>query len=613
MTASLLLAGSGLLTLIHQTSFHLIIPHLRFLTLKPELTIDPLAAVFIFLIGMAGSFISLYTIGYLQAEYLKKSVGILGALYHFFMLSMLLVVMASDALSFLVFWECMALLSFCLVIFDTKSADSGRAGFIYLIMTHIGTAFLLVMYLLLANQSGQLTFVSFVQNSAQLTLASKSLLFGLAVVGFGAKAGLIPLHIWLPEAHPAAPSHISALMSGVMLKTAVYGLLRCVFGFFGPFPEWWGIILAGIALLTALLGITYASVENDFKRLLAYSSIENMGIIFFAVGLSLIFAGRHESAWASLFLVAALFHCLNHAVFKSLLFMVAGSVLSTAHTRSLENLGGLVHKMPVTTILFLIGALAISALPPFNGFLSEWLIFQGLILSTQTASSFLRVFLPLSAALLGLTGAMVAATFVKLFSGAFLAMPRSHHAQHAKEVSPTMIAGMAVPALLCFIFGLTPALTLPLLDHSVDYLLGTPLTQIHQFIRSSDTILLDGFASYTPFFVLLALMMGIGLACLLPRLLGKRTSLRKDMTWSCGVTPAPEFEYSPTGFSQPLEVVFSKFHATVNGYHEHFYVPITEGLLALSRRMSVIQVGKIQIYLAYMLLALLACLLWIKR
>jgi len=373
------------------------------------------------------------------------------------------------------------------------------------------------------------------------------------------------------------------------------------------------VALASIALITALLGITYASVESDLKRLLAYSSIENMGVIFFAIGLALIFVGHQNPFWSSVFLVAALLHSLNHSVFKSLLFMAAGAVLSTAHTRSLENLGGLIHKMPVTAALFLIGALAISALPPLNGFLSEWLIFQGLVLSTHGASESLRVFLPLCAALLGLTGAIVAATFVKAFSGVFLAMPRTHHAEHAKEVSHTMLGGMAIPAMLCLFLGLTPAVTIPFLNQLAASLLGQNPNAANWQIQNYDTLFLNGFAAYTPLLLLFILILGVGLAWLLPRWLGKKTSIRREMTWSCGVTAAPEFEYTPAGFSQPLEVVFSKFHATLNGYHEYIYLPLVNGLLALSRRLSIIQVGKTQVYLAYMLLTLLLCLIWIKR
>lgn len=610
--ASASAAVSGLLTLIHQSSFTLAIPGLHLPYITPVFTVDPLAAFFIMLIGLAGVPISLYSIGYLKAEYQYRSVGVLGALYHLFMLAMLMVLMASDALGFLIAWECMALLSFCLVIFDTQSRDAQRAGFVYLLMTHIGTACLLIMYLLLAQHSGQLTFAAFTAQSGQLALPLKSILFGCAIIGFGAKAGLIPLHIWLPEAHPAAPSHISALMSGVMLKTAVYGLLRCVFDFMAPFPAWWGIALASMALVTAVLGIIYASVENDLKRLLAYSSIENMGLVFFAIGLALIFAGHQSPNWSSLFLVAALFHALNHSLFKSLLFMAAGSVLSATHTRSLENLGGLIHKMPVTAVLFLIGALAISALPPLNGFMGEWLLFQGLILSTQHASAFLRVFLPLCAALLGLTGALVATTFVKAFSGAFLAIPRTHHVDHAREVSPTMLVSMAIPAALCLALGLSPALTIPVLSQLSGKVLGTQPTRVNELLHSNDTVVLNGFAAYTPLLLLFILIVGIGLAWLLPRTLGKKTAIRKEMTWSCGVTPSPEFEYTPTGFSQPLEVIFSKFHATLNGYHEYFYLPVINGLLSLSRRLSVIQAGNTQVYLAYMLLTLLLCLVWIK-
>jgi hydrogenase-4 component B len=624
MVASALGFTSGVLALIHNSAFALVVPGLPWPMGALSFTVDPLAGFFIGLICLGTTATSVYSLGYLRAEFIQRPVGVLGALYHLFILSMLLVVMAASAVSFLIFWECMALFSFGLVIFDNQSLASQKAGLQYLMIAHVGTAFLLVMYLLLAQQAGGMNFAQFAHAGAQLPLALKTVLFGCAVVGFGAKAGLVPLHTWLPEAHPAAPSHVSAMMSGLMLKTAVYGFLRCVFEFLQPFPMGWGITLVVISLLTALLGITYASVEGNLKRLLAYSSIENMGLIFLAVGLAMVFTSQHQPEWASLFLIAALLHSLNHATFKSLLFLSAGAILSKTHTASLQNLGGLIHKMPLTAVLFLIGALAISGLPPLNGFISEWMIFQGLVFSTQHAAESLRIFLPLCAAGLGLTGALVVATFVKAFASVFLAMPRSHHVNHATEVSPSMITGMGLCALLCVVLGLAPGYLLPVLLRLSQHLLpdlaptlaqGTlgraPL--FDELAHHATTIRLDGFATYTPVFVLLAVVFGLGAAWLLPQWLGKRTLTRRTLTWSCGVTPEAAFECSPRGFSQPLELVFAKLHATTDSYARFLYQPLVQGLMGLSRRVSVIQSGRIQIYLAYSLCTLIACLLWLKQ
>jgi hydrogenase-4 component B len=611
--ASLLAGSSAVLVLTSHTGFNLpLLNELHLSVATLTLGVDDLSAFFVLLISVVGFCVSGYSIGYLKAEYAnKEGVGVLGALLQLFMLSMVLVVCATNAFSFLVFWECMALFSFFLVSFDTQSQDAQQAGFQYLVMTHAGTACLLMMFLLMGVKSGGLGFNAFSHSVPHLSMVLKSTLFALALVGFGAKAGLIPLHTWLPKAHPAAPSHISALMSGVMLKTAVYGFVRVVFEFLTPFPTWWGTILASIGLITALLGIAYASTETDIKRLLAYSSIENMGTIFFAIGIAMIFHGFHNHAWTSIFLAAALFHSFNHAIFKSLLFMAAGAILSTCHTRSLDKLGGLIHKMPITTVLFLVGVMAVCAFPPLNGFLSEWMIFQGLLLATDHVSTFFKVFFPICAALLGLMGALVVATFVKAFTSAFLAMPRSPHAVHAKEVSPTMLWSMGLASLACLILGVTPAWTFPFLNHLTQQILQTLTIPVAENTITL-TSLIGGNQAYAPLLLTGCLVLGGLLAVILPRVLGKKTTVRKELTWSCGVTPSPEFEYTATGFSQPLEVAFSKFHATADMYDTYLYRPLVTGLLTISQKISIIQVGKIQVYIGYILLALIGSLLWIR-
>ena len=611
--ACILTGISAVLVLINRVGFTVpLVNQLHFSVATLTLGVDNLSAFFVLLISIAGLLTSGYSIGYLKAEYANKAgVGILGALLQLFMAAMVLVGCATNAFSFLLFWECMALFSFFLVSFHTQSQDAQQAGFQYLIMTHAGTACLLMMFLLMGVKSGGLGFNLFLQTVPHFSVQLKSTLFGLALVGFGAKAGLIPLHTWLPKAHPAAPSHISAILSAVMLKTAVYGFLRVVFEFLSPFPTWWGTILASVGLITALLGIAYASTETDIKRLLAYSSIENMGTIFFAIGIAMIFYGFHNHAWTSIFLAAALFHSFNHAIFKSLLFMAAGAILSTCHTRSLDKLGGLIHKMPITTVLFLVGVLAVCAFPPFNGFLSEWLILQGLVLSTDHVSAFFKVFFPICAALLGLMGALVVATFVKAFTTAFLAMPRSSHAVHAQEVSPTMLWNMGLASLGCLVLGVTPAWSFPFLNHLTQTFLHTPnLPATAETITL--TALIGGNQAYVPLLLTGCLVLGGLLAMILPRVLGKKTNIRKELTWSCGVTPSAEFEYTATGFSQPLEVAFSKFHATADMYDTYLYRPLVTTLLRISKKISIIQVGKIQVYIGYILLALIGSLLWIR-
>lgn len=610
--ASFAAVWSSILTISQNSHFRLTVP-LQIPLGMTHLSIDSLSAFFTLIIAGLAIPVSIYSVGYLKAEYLDKPVGVLGALYNLFLLSMILVVSAGDGFLFLLFWECMTILSFACVVFDTKSLESQKAGFIYLLMTHVGSAFLILLFIILSLYSGSFSFESFHHLGEKIPEGLRFVLFLFALIGFGTKAGIVPLHIWLPEAHPAAPSHISALMSGVMVKTAVYGFLRCTFDFLAPVPFWWGMLVVGIAMATAFLGIIYASVEDDLKRLLAYSSIENMGIILLPIGLSMVFYSLGENALSSLALIAGLFHTLNHAVFKGLMFLGAGSILSVTHTRNLDRLGGLIKSMPRTALFFLIGALAISALPPLNGFLSEWLIFQSMLLSFNVQSQAVQIIVPICAAILGLIGAIAAMTFVKAFSMAFLALPRSHHAKHAHEVSFSMQAGMLLLAFLCVVLGITPFITLPHIAAISQVLTGTVQHPQIAFLANGVIQVGDkGFASlstWTLFFLLLGF---IPFVVMLPRLLGVKTPSRREWTWSCGVTPSPEFEYTPAGFSQPLEVVFSKLHTPDDIYHKYIYLPAIRLVMWASHGMNPIQSGSLQLYLAYIFVTLILCIMWVR-
>lgn len=605
--------GSAVMVLLEHFGGRLSLPFLNIPLANLGLAVDFLAAFFILLICGSAIPISLYSIGYLQAEYQDRPVGVLGAVYHLFLLSMLLVVTASNALSFLVFWECMALLSFFLVIFDTTSLAAQKAGFLYLLMTHVGTAFILVLFLLLWPQSGSLDFAAIAMAKGALPAHLKPWLFVFALIGFGAKAGIVPLHIWLPEAHPAAPSHISALMSGVMIKTAVYALLRCLFDFLAPIPFEWGLTVLIIGLVTALLGIVYATVEGDLKRLLAYSSIENMGIILLALGLGLVFQSLGHPSLAGIAFAASFLHMLNHAVFKGLLFMTAGAVISTVHTRALDTMGGLIHRMPQTAFFFLIGSLAICTFPPLNGFISEWLIYQSLLSTKQLPSGLFQIILPVAAVLLGLVGALAAATFVKAFSAGFLAIPRSHHAMHAREVSLSMRLGMGIFAFLCLLFGVFPTFIFPLMNPIIFHLTGQK--------RITDALLVSGLTiqanpenpvSFSPVLLFVLLLSIVPLSFGLLRWLGGKTKIRKEETWNCGVTGQPEFEYTGSGFSQPLELVYSKLQTTVDFYDRYLYSPFVENLLRVSHKIKTIQAGSLQLYLVYIFCTLILCLVWIQ-
>ena len=520
---------------------------------------------------------------------------------------MLLVVLSGNGFQFLIFWELMTLISFAFVIFDIKSTESKNAGFIYLLMTHIGSAFLLLTFLIFAKYTGSFSFVSFNEASNLMPASLKAILFLFILLGFGTKAGIVPLHIWLPEAHPAAPSHISALMSGVMIKTGIYGILRFIFDFLSPFPSWWGIFVLLIGITTAVLGIIFASSEVDIKRILAYSSIENIGVILLSIGASMIFYSFDQKILAAAALVAALFHSLNHALFKGLLFTCAGSIISATHTRNIEKLGGLIKLMPKTAFLFLIGSLAICALPLFNGFISEWVTFQSLLRLYELKSDFIKLLGPITASILGFTGAVCAAVFVKTFAGIFVGMPRTHQVNHAKEVSPSMSLGSSLLGIMCFLIGILPFLLFPLLNTAASFTIG--LENIN--IQSAGNVN-NNFVSISPLIIFVIILLSFFFIYIFSKIYGSKLPVRKEETWSCGIAPKAEFEHTPTGFSQPLGVIFSELHTPESFYHNYIYLPIVNGLINLSHKMRPLQSGVLQIYLLYIFLALIFCLVWIK-
>ncbi len=398
---------------------------------------DGLSAFFLGTISLLAAIVSVYSFGYVSDQLERRNIGFLVFLYNLFLLSMVCVVLAGHAVFFLLVWEAMSLTTYFLITYEHEDPASRRAGFLYVVMTHIGTAALAVMFLLLYAATGSFSFEAFRGAGAHLPAGVQSAAFLCALVGFGTKAGIIPLHIWLPEAHPAAPSNVSALMSGVMIKTGIYGIVRVAFDFLGPaIPEWWGILLLVAAVASAVLGVLYALMEHDLKRLLAFHSIENIGIILMGVGGALLFLSLGNRPLAALALLAGLYHVLNHATFKGLLFLGAGSMVHGTGTRNIEELGGLIKRLPWTAFFFLIGAVAISALPPLNGFVSEWLTFQALLLGFHAPDLAVKIAMPLTVALLALTGALAAACFVKAFGITFLGQPRSKEAGARARVAP---------------------------------------------------------------------------------------------------------------------------------------------------------------------------------
>ncbi|MCX5724692.1 MAG: hydrogenase 4 subunit B [Nitrospirae bacterium] len=599
--------------------------------------LDPLASFFVLTISLAGLAAAIYAMGYLKEFHGRVSVATLAALTNGFLLSMTLVVMADNGFFFLMTWELMSLASYFLVVTEHEKEDVRHAGFFYLVMTHVGTAFVVLTYLILFQSAGSFSFESFRHPEQALPEGMKTLVFLAALIGFGTKAGIVPLHGWLPYAHPAAPSHISALMSGVMIKTAIYGLIRVYFDFLGgQFPWWWGFVILVIGTLSAILGVMYALMEHDLKRLLAFHSVENIGIILIGIGAGMIFQTYELKEFAALGLLAGLYHTINHALFKSLLFLGAGSLLYATHTRNMEEYGGLLRRMPWTGLFFLIGAVSISALPPSNGFVSEWLLFQTLFLSVQLPALFLKLILPIAAALLALTGVLALACFAKAFGISFLALPRSAHARQAEEVPIPMRVGMGILALLCVGLGLAPMIVVPLLDRITGPLTGASIS--HKILALDGWALAPGtvqFSSISPPMLAAMLILSGLLGLFLAVLLGGRLMTRSHKTWGCGLTLTPRMEYTATGFVQPMKRVFStiyqptikletefleesryfakqrKFEFHIEPvFEKYLYDPVVNAFWGIADRLRILQAGSLHLYLTYIFVTLVILLLF---
>jgi hydrogenase-4 component B len=610
-------------------------------SVRVAVKLDPLSAFFVLIVSVLALALSVYSFGYVRGFYGRKSVGALGALYNALLLATTLVFTASNAFFFLIVWEIMALTAYCLVSFEHEQAETRNAGVLFFIMSHIGTGCLILGFLLLFQASGDFgpdaySFEGFRALGSNLSPGRRDAAFLLFLFGFGVKAGIVPLHIWLPAAHPVAPSNASALLSGVMIKTGIYGLTRVLFDFLGTPPNWWGVTILTIGTVSAVLGVLYALMEHDLKRLLAYHSIENIGIILMGLGAALMFLHTGHPVLAALALIAGLYHTINHAIFKALLFLGAGAVLHATHTRNMEELGGLIKRMPKTAFFFLMGAVAISALPPLNGFVSEWLTYQSLLQGFGTTGSLVKLMFPLSGAMLALTGALAAACFVKAFGITFLAQPRSEHAAQAHEASPTMLFGMGLLTAACVFLGLFPTVFLSVFGPLTQQLLGQPLPA--HLSRADGWVLgntqeLGGTVS-----TLGILLMGL---CLLPVPLvlwlffGRRTQVRIGPTWDCGLKGlTPQMEYTATGFSKPLRMIFkalfrprrevqreydySPYFTTTLRFESHIeeafvtrlYRPFNRMVLLISGRMRALQAGSIQAYLIYIFITLLLLLMF---
>lgn len=611
-------------------SLHVVIP-----ALLPigglELGLDRLSAFFVLVIGAGAMPAALYALGYTREYEGRHSLAGLGLAFNLFLAAMVLVTLARNVLTFLALWEVMSLASYFLVMTEGERGETQRAGWVYLVMTHAGFACLLIGFLGMAGVSGALHFGDWPAAAARMDSLPRNFIFVLLALGFGSKAGLIPLHIWLPRAHPAAPSHVSALMSGVMIKLGVYGLVRVGFDWLGVGPAWWGGLLLVVAAVSALLGVLYALVEQDLKRLLAYSSVENIGIILLGIGAGMLFQSYHLNGLAALALLAGLYHTLNHAAFKSLLFMGAGAVLQATHSRNMEEMGGLIKRMPQTALFFLVGSLALAALPPFNGFISEWLTFQSLLLSFQISAPVANLIFALAVAALALTSGLAAACFVKAFGITFLALPRSNQAARAREVGLAMRLAMAALALACLGLGLASTGILASLNPLAVELIGAPAD-----LRFDWNVIVadDDFATVSPLWLGIALA---GLLALIPlalRLAGANTRRRYYETWGCGrALQTARFEYTATAFSNPFKRVFDRLyrpvkelgiefhpesryfvrtityrHETRSIVEEILYLPLLRLAQRVSRLAHLVQSGNVQSYLLYILAALVVLL-----
>jgi len=588
-----------------------------------HLAVDPLSAFFLAVIFGLSALSAVYGGPYLLTYRDRKRLGAPWFFFGLLVSSMALLVTARNGMLFLIVWEVMAIASFFLVTFEHERAEVRSAGWTYLIAAHLGTACLLVMFALLGKEAGSLDFDAFAGLS--LVPGTASAVFLLALAGFGAKAGFVPFHVWLPQAHPAAPSHVSALMSGVMIKTGIYGILR-VLTFLGPPPLWWALALMAIGASSGILGVLFAIAQQDLKRLLAYSSVENIGVIALGMGVGLWGQSQGQPVVALLGFAGATLHVVNHAAFKGLLFLSAGSVLHATGQRDMERLGGVLKSMPLTGVAFLVGVVAIIGLPPLNGFLSEYLIFRGSLAGAAASGSTGVVGLMVVAGALALIGGLALACFAKAFGTVFLGAPRSEAAHHAHEGGPGFWLPMFALAGVCLAIGLLPFWGVRIALPAAAQLTGMPLADaVAQVAPVSGPLGKVAIASG----VLVAVAGGLAL---FRWMLLRRRTVTSAVTWDCGYeAPSPRMQYTASSFAQPLTVAFSNvlqqqqrlrkpkgyfpgeasFRSETPDVFEHrVYRPVLNLVELGSLRLRWLQQGRVQLYLLYIFITLVALLVW---
>lgn len=592
-----------------------------------DFSYDGLTAFFLLLLLLGQGIASLYGLGYMKAFEGKRPLLFFSLSWVAFLVSMAGVLIVNNGFYFLFLWELMSLFSFLLVIYEHEECSNRTAAFIYFVMTHVGTVFLIGAVLFLYSKAGSFLYGDWAAIAPTLSPGEKNGLFLCFLIGFGTKAGLVPFHIWLPYAHPVAPSPVSALMSGVMVKIALYMMLRWVWLTLAPMELWWGGLMLALGVLSAFIGILYACVEQDVKRLLAYSTVENMGILTMALGTAMIARTLGYSELVILALAAFFWHGFHHLLFKSGLFMAAGNIIHATHTKKLDQMGGLLKKMPRTGLWAIVGAVGLSALPPLGGFWGEWLLFHALWkTSVQVEGGLFKLALPLSLAALAFVSALALATMVKWFAGAFLGQARSANAGNAQELPWPQTVSMGIAMVL--------ALFVPLWPQGLVRLISVPIHVLNGTGDSSLTAGLalplwgDFFSLITPYILLLGLIAGI-----LYRLSGSRRK-RVAGTWNCGVPLTPRMQYTSLGITMPLRVVMKKMLAfrsiidkkfgetpyVLRSLHyrgqtremteEMFYRPSMKLLLWCADRIRILQTGSIHMYLAYILVTLVVVLVW---
>ena len=592
------------------------------------LAIDGWSSVFLCITGLAGILTSIFAVDYALA-YIGKRLRELSGLWNLFLLSMVLVLVAQSTVSFLVSWEVMAIVSFLLVNHDSEKRETWQAAYQYLVMTHIGTAAIMIAFFVVGSGSNGLNFSEL--NNSQLETTARNLAFTAAFLGFALKAGLVPLHVWLPNAHPAAPSHVSALMSGVMLKVAVYGFGRFIFDFLGPVDFWWGALVLVVGLLSAFFGALYAQMEKDIKRILAYSSVENMGIVFAAIGAGMLLLTTSHKEYAVIGFTAAIVHSFNHSIMKSLMFMVAGAVNHAVDDKNIEKMGGLAKLMPWTAGCALTGSLALAALPLTNGFIGEWLMFHSFAFLAQAdAGTGVRLLAALAFILSGLASALALGCFVRVFGVVFLGRPRARRAESAHEVSRFMLAAMLIPAFLIFVSGILASPIVTIAQHVAEANLPDlkMLNEEHLLIWGKDS----GMLNYDTFVLLIAAVVITIFAWLI--IYRGQVFVKRDVIWNCGTEPTLRQQYSGTGFSKPIrrafdfllkprrEVVFlqkeNKYFGRSMAYTltipdrftEKLYIPLQHHLVKTASFLRRIQAGSVRIYIGYVMVAMVLVLIW---